>query len=124
MNLITYGISEEVYKLGDAYRTSYGIVAYDSTEGDIFNIVAAARDLSNDKSRVEELIRRCNQGSLSLEHFDEIIEDFISHWFIKKQIEKTKYIVPNTSAFAFLRMLFSEVLPFWTRRDLIVPKVC
>ena len=78
MNLITYGISEEVYKLGDACRTSYGIVAYDNTEGDIFNIVAVARDLSNDKFKVEELIKRCNQQSLSLAHFDDIIEDFMS----------------------------------------------
>ena len=79
MNTITYGISEETYSYNGISRTAYGLVAYSNAEEDgTATIVASARDLTEDKHAVEALASRCNKGKLSLCHFDDIIEDFLS----------------------------------------------
>ncbi len=76
---ITYGVTEEIYTLGDQSRTSYGIVAYAEGEEDgTATIVASARDLSPARERLDELVRTCNRLHLSLIHFGDVIEDFLA----------------------------------------------
>lgn len=79
MTTITYGISEETYSVNGTSRTSYGLVAFADAESDgSSTIIASARDISNDKSAVEALASLCNRGNLSICHFDDVIQDFIS----------------------------------------------
>jgi hypothetical protein len=76
---IIYGIVEEKYILNDATRFSYGVVAYSNPETDgTLTIVASARDISADKERISALVKACNDGKLSLIHFNNVIEDFLS----------------------------------------------
>lgn len=45
-----YGVTEEVYVLGDTTRIAYGIAAYAGSETDqTFTIAASVRDISPDK---------------------------------------------------------------------------
>ena len=79
MTTITYGVSEEKYLLGDTTRISYGIVAYaDSTTDEIAAIVASARDISNNKTRIEQLADLFNRMELSPIHLDDVITDFLA----------------------------------------------
>lgn len=79
MITITYGVSEEKYLLGDTARISYGIVAYaDSTRDGIASIVASVRDISNNKTRIEQLADLFNRMELSPIHLDDVIADFLA----------------------------------------------
>lgn len=79
MTTITYGVSEEKYLLGDTTRISYGIVAYaNSTTDGIVSIVASARDISNNKTRIEQLADLFNRMELSPIHLDDVIADFLA----------------------------------------------
>ena len=79
MTTITYGVSEEKYSLGDTTRISYGIVAYaDSTTDEIASIVASVRDISNNKTRIEQLADLFNRMGLSPIHLDDVITDFLA----------------------------------------------
>ena len=76
---ITYGVVKEIYALGSEKRSAYGLVAYyDAEEDGTATIVASAHDLSDDEAAVEMLAERCNDGDLSLVHFDDVIEDFLA----------------------------------------------
>ena len=79
MTTITYGVSEEKYLLGDTTRISYGIVAYAGSETDgIASIVASVRDISNNKTRIEQLADLFNRMELSPIHLDDVIADFLA----------------------------------------------
>ena len=79
MSEITYGVSKEIYQLGKSKRTAYGLVAYaDAKSEGTAIIVASARDITNYRDRAEELAAICNRLGLSLIHFDDVIEDFLS----------------------------------------------
>ena len=79
MTTITYGVSEEKYLLGDTTRISYGIVAYeDSTTDGIASIVASVRDISNNKTRIEQLADLFNRMGLSPIHLNDVISDFLA----------------------------------------------
>lgn len=79
MSTITYGVSEETYPLGKSTRTTYGIVAYADAEIDgTATIVVSARDITESRESAEELAAACNRLGLSLVHFDDVIEDFLS----------------------------------------------
>lgn len=79
MKEITYGLIYEEYYLGDKARVSYGVAVYadPATDGTV-TVVASAHDLSGDKDRVTELVDKCNSLQLSLLHFDDVIDDFLS----------------------------------------------
>ena len=78
-NTITYGMVEEKFTAGENIRVSYGIVAYSDFERDgTATIVASAKDLSNDKQRIKDLVKTCNRLQLSLLHFDEVVSDFLA----------------------------------------------
>ncbi len=76
---VTYGLSEEVYSLKGESRISYGIVAYaDADEGGTAVILTAIRDITDDRQRLSELVRKCNHGKLSLIHLADVVEDFLA----------------------------------------------
>ena len=57
-----YGISEEKYALGNASRTSYGIVAYaDSEKNGTASIVASVNDITDDKDKLSAFADACNR---------------------------------------------------------------
>ncbi len=79
MTDITYGITEEIYILGDDRRVSYGIAAYSHSESDgTSTIVASIRDISSDRSLMLELVNVCNRLSLSTDHLTDVICDFLT----------------------------------------------
>ena len=75
---ITYGITEEIYTLGEISRRSFGIAAYaDSHEDNTATIVASVHDITSNRTKLEQLVAACNQGHLSLVHLKDIVEDFL-----------------------------------------------
>ena len=78
MRSITYGIVEEKYALYGVSRVSYGIAAYADAEQDgTATILAAVSDITSDRKKLEELVGRCNQAQLSVQHFSDVVEDFL-----------------------------------------------
>ena len=76
---ITYGITEELYSLGEIRRTSYEIAAYaDVDEEGTATIVASVHDITSDKHKLAELVRKCNQLGLSVVHLNDVVEDFLT----------------------------------------------
>lgn len=76
---VTYGVVRQVYILGEQHRCAYGLVAYANADQDgTATIIASANDISSDMQSVCELADKCNQGKLSLIHFDDIVEDFLA----------------------------------------------
>ena len=79
MSTITYGVVAETYSVGKDSRNAYGIVAYaDANEDGTATIVASAHDITHHRWRAERLADQCNQGNLSLCHFDDVIDDFLA----------------------------------------------
>ena len=65
--------------LGDTTRISYGIVAYaDSTTDGLATIVASIRDISNNKTIIEQLADLFNRMELSPIHLNDVIADFLA----------------------------------------------
>jgi len=76
---VVYGIIEETYVLGEKSRVSYGIAAYANAEVDeTVTIIESIRDISSNKQKLLELVERCNRSGLSIEHFHDVIDDFIA----------------------------------------------
>lgn len=78
MSRIRYGITEEVYSLGERSRLSYGIAAYTEQDGTA-TIVASVRDITSDKAKITALVRSCNRLALSPLHLRDVIEDFLAN---------------------------------------------
>jgi hypothetical protein len=75
---VTYGITEEIYSLGNTSRTSYGIAAYADTNMDhTATIVVAIHDITPDRHAIAELVSLCNCLELSTLHLLDVVEDFI-----------------------------------------------
>ena len=76
---VTYGISKETYFSYEKKRTAYGIVVYyDFDEENTAVIVDSIRDITSDKESLEELVRLFNKFELSLLHFHDAVEDFLT----------------------------------------------
>lgn len=76
---VTYGITKEIYSLGDSSRISYGIAAYaNSKEDGTSTIVASIHDITANKQALLELVQQCNRLELSTIHLDNVIEDFLA----------------------------------------------
>lgn len=76
---VTYGITEEIYSLGADSRVSYGIVAYaDTKESGTASVVAAVHDVTTDKQALSDLASLCNLLELSIDHLDDVVEDFLA----------------------------------------------
>ena len=74
---VIYGIVEETYRCKNAVRISYGIAAYDARNG-VSDVFASLHDISDDKQSVCELARKCNELGLSLDHFEDVVIDFLN----------------------------------------------
>ena len=75
----TYGMIEEIYEIGDLKRTSYGIAAFSDVPCNGAScILFAARDLSAERTPIEELVCKINRFQLSETHFNDIINDFLT----------------------------------------------
>ena len=80
--MITYGIVEEKYVLGESQRTAYGIAAYADAETDgTATIVASVNDISSQKDRVEEFIEKCNRVHLSPRDLKDAAEAFLEELY-------------------------------------------
>ena len=76
---VTYGITKEVYSLGDSSRISYGIVAYANSEEDgTSTIVASIHDITANEQALLELVQQCNRLELSTLHLNDVIEGFLA----------------------------------------------
>ena len=76
---VTYGITKEIYSLGDSSRISYGIAAYANSEEDgTSTIVASIHDITANEQAILELVQQCNRLELSTIHLNDVIEDFLA----------------------------------------------
>lgn len=76
---VTYGITKEIYSLGDSPRISYGIAAYaNSKEDGTSTIVASIHDITANEQALLELVQQYNRLELSTIHLDNVIEDFLA----------------------------------------------
>ena len=76
---IAYGVSEEKYWVGDTIRISYGLVVFaDSKTNGIVFIAASVRDISNSKTRIEQLADLFSRMELSPIHLNDVIADFLA----------------------------------------------
>ncbi len=77
---ITYGITEEVYSLGNDRRVSYGIAAYAEDDNDgTATIVASVHDVTADKKALMKFVLLCNTLKLSVIHLNDVVEDFLAN---------------------------------------------
>ena len=75
---ITYEITEETHSVLNIVRVSYGIAAYTNADlNGTVAIVASVKDITSDKQKLTEFVRKCNRLKLSLIHLYDAIEDFI-----------------------------------------------
>ena len=78
MSKITYGTVEEHYRVGNGERISYGLVACaDAEQVGSACVVAAVRDLTPSRERVERTAELCNEQKLDPIHLSEIAEDLL-----------------------------------------------
>ena len=78
MKEITYGVREEIYRLGDAGRVAFGIAVYaNAEENGTATVVRSVGDVSGNKDEIEELVRLCNECELDPIHLMDVVEDFI-----------------------------------------------
>ena len=76
---VVYGLVEEKHLIDGKARISYGISAYaDSKQDGSITVICSVHDVTPDKLRLQELVRKCNRGQLSAEHLRDVVEDFIS----------------------------------------------
>ena len=79
MNDITYGLIKETYGDKKEFRIAYGVAVYANFETDkTATIVDAIHDVSNNEEKLNGFIKHCNCAKLSLIHFYDVIEDFLS----------------------------------------------
>jgi len=75
---ITYGLVEEHYAWNGHLRISYGIAIFADADADgTVTVISAVHDITSDRSRLENLIQRCNDLDLSPIHLEDVIEDFL-----------------------------------------------
>lgn len=79
MNGILYGIIQEMYSLGTETRISYGIAVYSDPESNgTASVISSVLDISDNKEKIDTLVRLCNSHRLSPIHLQDIIEDFLA----------------------------------------------
>lgn len=79
MSNITYAAVQEVYSIKNKKRISYGIVAYsDPSSDDTVTIVASARDISPDLSKISSFVNELNRMNVSPDHLQDVVENFLA----------------------------------------------
>ncbi len=74
----TYKITETCVAYEDKQYTTYGIDAVDEFE----KVIASFSDVFFDRAKAEEFVGMCNDGSLSVIHFGEVIEDVLAQQYM------------------------------------------
>ena len=75
---ITYGLVEEHYAWNGGRRISYGIAIFADADTDgTVTVISSVHDITSDRSRLENLIQRCNDLDLSPIHLEDVVEDFL-----------------------------------------------
>ncbi len=76
---VQYGMVEEFYKSGDAWRRAYGIAIYDKACTDASaTVLSSVHDITENEIALSELVEQCNALELSPIHFCDVIEDFMA----------------------------------------------
>ncbi len=79
MSMLTYGVTEEIYRLGNDVRTSYGIAVYADADRDgTATVVSSFSDVCADRRPLDQLVEWCNLLKLSPTHLRDVIDDFLS----------------------------------------------
>ncbi len=79
MEAVTFGSRKEEYTFGDSSRIAYGIVAYADAEiGGTFTVIASVSDISAEKESAERLAELCNANQVSVEHLQDIVDDYLA----------------------------------------------
>ncbi len=79
MKTITYGVVQELYSLNGDERISYGIAAYFDVENNgTATIVASVNDITDERTKLENLVHNCNRLSLPPESLYDVVEDFLA----------------------------------------------
>ena len=77
---ITYGLVEERYAWNGERRISYGIAIFADADTDgTVTVISSVHDITSDKSKLEDLIQRCNDLALSPIHLEDVVEDFLEN---------------------------------------------
>ena len=75
---ITSGLVEEHYAWNGGRRISYGIAIFADADTDgTVTVISAVHDITSDRSRLENLVQRCNDLDLSPIHLEDVVEDFL-----------------------------------------------
>ena len=76
---VVYEVVGEPQPLGDSNCISYGIAAYiDAATNNTKNVIAYVRDVTPNKTEIEDLVQKCNAFGLSPIHLVDVIEDFLN----------------------------------------------
>ena len=76
---ITYGIVEERYLLDEDERTAYGIAICANANLDgIATVLEIINDITSDRERIFDFVKKCNDLELSPLHIYDAIEDFLA----------------------------------------------
>ena len=76
---VVYEVVGEPQPSGDNNCISYGIAAYiDAATSNTKNVIAYVRDVTPNKTEIENLVQKCNAFGLSPIHLVDVIEDFLS----------------------------------------------
>ena len=76
---VVYEVVGEPQPSGDSNCISYGIAAYiDAATSNTKNVIAYVRDVTPNKTEIENLVQKCNAFGLSPIHLVDVIEDFLN----------------------------------------------
>ena len=76
---VVYEVVGEPQTSGDSTCISYGIAAYiDAATNNTKNVIAYVRDVTPNKTEIEDLVQKCNAFGLSPIHLVDVIEDFLN----------------------------------------------
>lgn len=76
---VAYEMIGEVHSIGEHTYLSYGIAAYvDAATSNTKNVIAHIRDVTPNKTEIEDLVQKCNAFGLSPIHLVDVIEDFLN----------------------------------------------
>lgn len=79
MSKLTYAVTEEIRRVGDEERISYGIAAYENVpENGSAVVIASVGDVSCTRDPMEKLAQWCNLLEISPLHLCDVVEDFLS----------------------------------------------
>lgn len=79
MNLITYGLIKETYKIEGDEMISYGIAVLENIKAEnVVLILNSVRNISTNRAKVENLIKQCNELKLSVIHLQDVIDDMMN----------------------------------------------